>query len=225
MKKSILLLIMATTGLFSCKQGSNPTPKTEDTKALNLTESAQSPKTSNTPKEKYIDTKYEYTDATGARLIIQNSLPKGGLKYTDPTGKNYIYVVFWTRITNETIHPVELTLDFPLDSFELPASSGNYMKLRLPSDTITIDKVPLFDYGLAVKSFLDNGIDKASSLKRTINPKESSSFYVVAISNLGVNGTIRTGLRLKEQNLFYNVNGKEIPCGQLTLKNAIPKSF
>lgn len=223
MKKSILLLIIATTGLFSCKQVSNSSPETKDTKTLNLKESTQNQKPLTTPKEKYIDTKYEYTDATGARLIIQNSLPKGGLKYTDLTGKNYIYVVFWTRITNETIHPVELTLDFPLDSFELPASSGNYMKLRLPSDPITIDKVPLLDYGLAIKSFLDNGIDKASSLKRTINPKESSSFYVVAISNHGVNGTIRTGLRLKGQNLFYKVNGKEIPSGKLTSNKILKK--
>ncbi len=33
--------------------------------------------------EKY-PTKYEYTDFMGKRLIIQNSLPRGGTKCTDP---------------------------------------------------------------------------------------------------------------------------------------------
>lgn len=66
-------------------------------------------------------------------------------------------VVFWTRITNETINPIELKIDFPLDSFEIPSSSGIYMKLLLPSDKMTIDKEPLYDYGLTIKSFLDTG--------------------------------------------------------------------
>jgi hypothetical protein len=47
---------------------------------------------------------------------------------------------------------------------------------------MTIDKEPLYDYGLTgLKSFLDNGLSKPSSLKRTISPKESSAFYVVAL--------------------------------------------
>ena len=67
----------------------------------------------------WIDTKYEYTDSTGASLIIQNSLPKGGTKYTGPNGEVYNYVVFWTRIINETDHPLELKIDFPIDSYEI----------------------------------------------------------------------------------------------------------
>jgi hypothetical protein len=111
--------------------------------------------------EKY-HTKYEYTDSIGASLIIQNSFPKSGINYTDPNGKKYIYAVFWTEIINETVNPLEVTIDFPLDSFEIPSSSGNYMKLLLPSDTMTIDKEPLYDYGLTIKSFLDNNRDKSS---------------------------------------------------------------
>ena len=60
------------------------------------------------------------------------------------------------------------------------------MKLLIPSDTMTLDKVSLFDYGLPIKSFLDTGINKSSSLKRTINPKESTAFYVVTPSNHAV---------------------------------------
>ena len=169
--------------------------------------------------ENNFNTKYEYTESNGARLIIQNSFPKSGINYTDPNGKKYIYAVFWTQIINETAHPLELTIDFPLDSFEIPSSSGNYMRLLLPSDTMTIDKEPLYDYGLTIKSFLDNNRYQSSSLKRTIHPKGSSTFYVVTLSNRGVDGILRTGLSLKEQNLFYRINDKEIHCGKINLKN------
>jgi hypothetical protein len=58
-------------------------------------------------------------------------------------------------------------------------------------------------------------------LKRTINPKETSTFYVVTLFNKGVDGILRTGLSLKEQNLFYRINDKEIHCGKINLKNVM----
>ena len=214
MKKIIIVFIIAITGLFSCGQGSKSTPDTVDIKTLDSAKNVQEQKS----YEKYIYTKYVYTDSTGARLIIQNSFPKSGINYTDPNGKKYVYAVFWTQIINETDDPLELTIDFPLDSFEIPSSSGNYMKLLLPFDTFTIDKEPLYDYGISIKSFLDNNRNKSSSFKRTIHPKDSSAFYVVTLSDHGVNGTLRTELSLKEQNLFYRINDKEIHCGKINLK-------
>ena len=71
MKTSIIILILTTTGICSYPQD------------------VQSQKLSD-----YIDTKYEYTDSTGKSLIIQNSLPRGGLTYTDPNGEIYVYAVF-----------------------------------------------------------------------------------------------------------------------------------
>ena len=142
---------------------------------------------------KNIHTKYEYTDYIGKRLIIQNSFPRGGSLYTDPNGEEYGYAVFWTRIINETDNPLELKIDFPVDSYEVPSSPGKYFKILVPPDTMTIDKEPLYDYGLTgLKSFLDNSIHKPSSLKRTINPKESSGFYVVKLS-----------LTMKERRWYY----------------------
>lgn len=208
---------MLTTGLYSCGQSSKSTPETVDIETVNSVR------------------KYEYADSMGKCLIIHNSFPKSGGSYTDPNGKKYVYAVFWTRITNETINPIELTIDFPLDSFEITSSSDNYMKLLLPSNTMTIDKEPLYDYGLPIKSFLDTGINKSYSLKRTINPKESSAFYVVMLSNKGVDGTLRTGLSLKGQNLFYKISAyksisghplmdeKEINCGSINLNNLLLK--
>lgn len=215
---------MATTGLFSCKQGSNQPQDTVDIETTKSTENIESQKPIANPNDKFIDTKYEYTDSTGKSLIIENSLPKGGLKYTDSNGKDYVYAIFWTRITNQTANPLELTIDFTADSFELPSKSDNYFKLYLPSDTMTLDKQTLFNYGLRnLESFLDNELLKSSSLQRTINPKGSSIFYVITLFNKGVEGTVRTGLSLIEQTLFYRINDKEIQCGQINLKKLILK--
>ena len=208
---------MATTGLFSCGQGSKSTPDTVtvDIETLESTEYVKSQKPLTYHDEKYIDTKYEYTVSTGKSLIIQNSLPKGGLKYTAPNGKDYVYAIFWTRIINETANPFELTLDFPAVSFGFPSSADNYFKIFLPSDTMTLDKEPLFNYGLTdLESFLDNSLHKSSSLQRTISPEDSSIFYVVTLFKQGVEGVVRAGLSLKEQNLFYRINDKKIHCGQ-----------
>jgi hypothetical protein len=164
-------------------------------------------------------TKYEYTNSIGKRIIIQNSFPRGVEKYTDPNGKIYLCAIFWTRIINETTNPLRLAIDFPVDSSELQSSPGRYFKLFLPSDTMTPEKERLYNYGLPVlNSFLDKGLQKASSLTRTISPKESSAFYVVTLFNRGVDGTLRTGLSLKGQNLFYRINDKEIHCGKINLK-------
>ena len=219
MNKSIILIIIATTGFSSCKQHSRSTPDTVDIETYNSVRN------------------YEYDDSMGNRLIIHNSFPKGGMKYTDPNGEVYGYVVFWTQITNETINPVELKINFPLDSFEFPSSSGRYQKLLLPSDAMTIDKAPLLSYGLNVKSFLDNHRFEASSLKRTINPKDSTAFHVVIFSKwkpiADGSGSMRTALSLKGQNLIYKISAYklthdlplidkvEINCGSINLKNLV----
>lgn len=184
--------------------------------------------------ERNVHTKYEYTDSSGKRLVIQNGLPRGGSRYTDPNGEVYSYAIFWTRIINETDSPLEFKIDF-LDSYEVPSLTGKYFKLLVPPDTMTLYNIPLFNYGLSLDSFLDKNIHKPSSLKRTINPKESSAFYVVKLSLVsegprGGGDILRTGLSLKGQDLFYRVsvyNGtapssiseKEIHCGSINLKN------
>jgi hypothetical protein len=202
---------MATTGLFSCGQAGKSKPDT-DIETMNSVR------------------KYEYTDSMDKHLIIQNSFPKGD-KYTDPNGKEYFKVIFWTRVTNETANPLELKIDFPVDSYQFQSFPGKYFKILIASDTMTIDKEPLYDYGMTgLKSFLDNNIHKPSSLKRTINPKESSGFYVVILVDKGVGGPFRTGLSIKGQNLFYRVSryagkqlidDKEINCGSINLKNLV----
>jgi len=207
----------------SCGGQNKPDPPKEKIKS----------ETRNVSTSRWSDTKYEYTDSIGKSLIIQNGLPRGE-PYNDLNGKQYFKVIFWTRITNETDQPLELKIDFPVDSFEVPWLPGKYYKVLVPPDTMAIENEALYDYGLTgLKSFLNNSLHKPSLLKRTINPKESSGFYVVILSkiNEGAPGALRTGLSIKGQDLFYRVSvvkgphplsvisEKELHCGSINLKN------
>lgn len=218
--------------VFHTSCGQNQTNVPEDNIKFETKDIVTSPGSN----ERNIHTKYEYTDSIGKRLIIQNGFPRGGSRYTDPNGEVYGYAVFWTRIINETDNPLELKFDFPVNSYEVPSLPGKYYKILTPPDTMTHDKDGLYNYGLTdLDSFLDNNIHKPSSLKRTINPKESSGFYVVMLCLVeGAHGTMRTGLSLKGQNLFYRIkvdgsksnsksNDKEIHCGSINLKNLVLK--
>jgi hypothetical protein len=213
MKKAVLLIILTAT-LFSCMQGIKSA--TENTE----------PETINSIR------KYVYADATGNRVIFENSVPKGG-GYIGSDGKRYPYVVFYTQVTNQTINPVHLQIRFPSDSLEFPLSSGNNVELFVPSDTMTNDKVSLIGYGLPIEKYFEKGAHKSHSFERTILPKDSTAFYVVMLSDKGINGTIRTGLSLKGHNLVYKISAyksipglplmeeKEINCGSMDVKNFV----
>jgi hypothetical protein len=209
----------------SCGQNQTNVPKD------NVKSETKDIVTSPGSNEKY-QTKYEYTDSIGKRLIILNSFRKGA-PYIDPKGISYGKVIFWTLLINETDNPLELKIDFPVDTFEVPGLPGKYYKILVPPDTMTIDKEPLYDYGMTrFKLFLDNNIHKPSSLKRTINPKESSGFYVVIIFDHEVGAPFQTGLSINGQNLVYRISRasearhpliseKEIHFGSINLKNLV----
>lgn len=233
MKKTIALILVATLGIFSCNTGGKVAPETVDAKTSNLVEYIQN--------YKDLYTTYEYVDAKGGSLIVQNSFPRGGIKYTAPDGEDYYCAVFFTRLINETGNPLELKINFPADSFAFPSLPGRYFKLLLPFDTMTVDKASLPNYGLTgLDFFLDNNRLKPSSLERTIKPKESSGFYIVKFNIKpksgwdGGSGSTRAEFILKEQNLYYRIendgvksNSKssdiEMNCGSINLKNLILK--
>lgn len=175
------------------------------------------------------DTESKYTDSSGKAVIIQNSFPKGGVAingvrgYTDSSGKIYGFGIFWTRVINETATPLELTINFPADSFAISSAPNSCFKLLLPPDTMTLDKQSLFNYGYEIadiRSFLDISFHKPTMLQSSINPNEERLFYVVMLIHVPDNGPIRAGLFSKEKDLFYRMNispfGSEIiPCGQI----------
>lgn len=210
--------MIATTGLFSCGQASKTKPDTVNKETFNSVR------------------RYEYADAMGKRVIITNSLPRG-TAYTAPDGKKYFKVIFGSEISNETDNPLEMNISFPVEPYNVPGLPGNHFKILVPPDTMTVDKEPLYDHGMAdLKSFLDTHIDKPSSIKRTINPKRATGFYFVLLSlttEITPGSTMRTGLVIKGQSLVYKISRyaskqghpllseQEINCGGINFKNLV----
>jgi hypothetical protein len=56
--------------------------------------------------------KVVYNSSANNKIIITNSLPKGGgiISYE---GKEYNYFIFWTSIRNEASLPLDLKIKFP----------------------------------------------------------------------------------------------------------------
>ena len=176
--------------------------------------------------KKGVDTEATYTDSGGKVVIVHNSFPKGVGRYTDSAGKNYGYLVFWTRVINESATPLQLSITFPADPFTIFPSPDEHIRIFLPPDTMTVDKIPLYSYGLTnLQSSLDAGFDKPSMLQKTINSKEEYLFYIpVLIYESRERSSARAALVLKGQDLFFrismtpDVDSALIPCGQLVFK-------
>lgn len=162
-----------------------------------------------------------YSESSNDGIIIQNSYPKGG-PYTGSTNRHYnhSYLVFYTRVINETGKPFELELNFPADSIAIPSSPNTYVKLFLPSETMTLDKRSLFSYGLTELESLE----EPSNFKRKLAPKEDCLFYVVAVFFQTKDdkwnherGGNRAELVLKGQDLFYRMLPQVdlLSCGQI----------
>tara|TARA_R110001583_G_scaffold9203_1_gene43441 strand:- start:211 stop:897 length:687 start_codon:yes stop_codon:yes gene_type:complete len=218
----LILSIIATIVFFSCGQ-ENRSPKDKITTEIETLESIKTneePRSQDENHKKFLDTEYRYNDNSGNRIIIQNSLPKGGLEYNDPNGENYIYAIFWTRIINETNNPFELSIEIPSSQFVHGLSFDNYFKIFVSNKEMDIDKLSLLNYGLrSLNDILDNNLQKPSSLQKTIMPNNISSFYFVTLFKRGLGGTVRAGLNVKNGNLFYKLNNTEIPAGQVNIKN------
>ncbi|MEM7727067.1 MAG: hypothetical protein AAGA64_05525 [Bacteroidota bacterium] len=164
-----------------------------------------------------------YSENEKNGIIIQNSFPKGG-PYTEPTNEhfNYSYLVFYTRVINETGHPIELTVSFSADSITIPNSPNTFVKVFLPPDTMTLDKQNLFSYGVTrLESF-----DKSTNFQRTINSKKDCLFYTVALfyeTNDNVLSEERGGNRAEfifnGKDLFFNMLPQidSLLCGQIIL--------
>ncbi|MTI20961.1 hypothetical protein E1176_08000 [Fulvivirga sp. RKSG066] len=209
---------------FSCNKADKPT--TEHTEISDSKETAheiQSQKEKPTAVDQFIYTTNEYADTAGHKLTIVNSFPKGGLRYSDPYGKDYVYTIFWTQITSNLPKPTEIAITFPVDSIELSADEHIYFKLLLPDNEMTLNKASMFNYGLeTVEPVFGAVLNKPSTLTKTIKPGDSIIFYVATLFNKGVQGVVRTEFFLRDNNLYYKVNDTEIYCGEMSIENLKP---
>lgn len=159
-----------------------------------------------------------YSETSINGVILENSYPKGG-GYTDPNGQRFGYTIFWTRLVNETDAPLELTISF--NSYTIFPSPESFLKLFLPTDTMTFSKTVLYDYGVDLESFLAAGFHSPTMLQATINPNEEYFFNIGALFNQE-NGVARAELVLKGEDLFYRILGPQldpvlIPCGHIVM--------
>jgi len=171
----------------------------------------------------WIHTQETYYDPLGNSINVTNSLPKGGANYTTVVGQTYSYVIFWYGVTNISEVPMKLTMTFPLEPLSFFPSSDSHIRLFFPPETMTSEKIDLFDYGVTnLKGFLDTRFYEPSSLEKTINPKEEFLFYV-AVLMYQAQGSARASLVMKDNELLYQINiGLEtaiIPCGPITFKD------
>lgn len=169
------------------------------------------------------DTEERYMVSEGKSVVIRNSLPKGS-PYTAPDGKQFGYRILWTQIINEIDRPLEVSINFPADSFLVSPSSTHSFKVFIPSDTMTLSKQYAYDYGATgLKAFFDSSFNKPTMFRRTVRPKEECLFYVAVLFGSGAGGVVRAGLVLEEQKLFYriSVSGQSvlIPCGELVVRS------
>ena len=155
-------------------------------------------------------------------VTIQNSYPKGG-PYKGPTTEhfNYSYLVFYSRIINETDNTMILNIDFSSESFPIPNSPDTYVKLFLPDETMTLDKQSSFSYGITELESLDH----STSYQNKLNPGDDCLYYVVAIfyqtkadAWQQERGGNRAEFMLKGNQLFFNMMPQvnAMPCGQVS---------
>lgn len=171
----------------------------------------------------WIHTEETYADTIGKTILITNSLPKGGATYTTVIGHTYSYVIFWHRITNMSEVPMKLNMTFPAEPFNIFPTPDSHIRLFLPPETMTSEKIDLFDYGLSnLKGFLDTRFYEPSSFEKTINPKEEFLFYV-SVLIYQAQGSARASLVMKDHDLLYQIkidpDATVIPCGQITFKD------
>lgn len=156
-----------------------------------------------------------YTKGAHKNIRIENSYPRGGLGYTDAQNTSYGYVVFWSRVTNDSPQDLTLNIDFLATPYSIPTASGVYFNCYIPQKEMRPDNAQSQDYGLDVKHFLDTYSGTATHFHKVICAGESAAFYTVLLSNQGVQGVIRTGFALDQEALVYKINGHPIYCGNL----------
>lgn len=164
--------------------------------------------------------KVVYIASSKKKIIITNSLPKGG-GIVSYKGKEYYYFIFWTNVRNEATSPLDLKIKFPtVLSFK---SKESYAKVVFSKSNMTIDNVQKFDYGLkGIPSLLINESNQSKDLNNRISPFKNYLFYTTIFIHK-TKWPVRAEYIVKDKRLFYKITAGTdvvmIPCGSLDFKN------
>ena len=164
--------------------------------------------------------KVVYNSSAKNKIIITNSLPKGG-GIVSYKGKEYNYFIFWTNVRNESPSNLDLKIKFPtIISFEFNES---HAKVLFTKSNMTIDKEQEFDYGLTdIPSLLNNESNQLKDLNNRISPFKNYLFYS-AIFIHKTKWPVRAEYIINDKKLFYKITAGTdvvmVPCGSLDFKN------
>ncbi len=164
--------------------------------------------------------KVVYNFSVKNKIIITNSLPKGGGIFSHK-GKDYNYFIFWTNVRNESPSTLDLKIKFPtIILFEFNESQA---KVVFTKSNMTLDKVQEFDYGLTgIPSLLNNETDQLNDLNNRISPFKYYLFYSVIIIHK-TKWPVRAEYLLKDKKLYYKITAGTdeviVSCGSLSFKN------
>lgn len=216
MKKNFFTLFLAGIVLISCGQ------KVEVTASNVILESSPM---NHAPIDD-VHNESRYSDSEGNEIIIQNSYPRGG-PYTGPDGTQYGCGFYWSRLINKSEKELEVSLNFPAESFEFQSTDETYLKFFLPPDMITEEKLSLYNYGAKdPQTYLDNNINLSTSNDFRLGVGEEKLICIIMLFKIldQGNGGVRTGLLFDDRNLLYRVNiGDQIgpesfPAGKIEFK-------
>ncbi len=163
--------------------------------------------------------KVVYNSSAKNKIIITNSLPKGG-GIVSYKGKEYNYFIFWTNVHNAASSPLDLKIKFPtIISFK---SKESYAKVAFTKSIMTIDKVQEFDYGLTgIQSLLNNESNQLRDLNYRISPFKNHIFYSAVFIHK-TKWPVRAEYKLKDKNIFYKITAGTdvvmVPCGSIDFK-------
>lgn len=231
--KSPISIVPLVALLCSCNhQPSNTPPKSTVTPPpTSFLKDAIEPPVASSEADRFVYADSTYLLPSGS-LTIQSSYPKGGGAieqagapgFTDPTGRNHAYVVFWHHLRNETDEPMDVELSFPADSFAIFASPDAYLKLFFPSDSMSFDKVSEYNYGIqGLSDFLDTNFYEPTASRTLLQPTEAALFYVAALTYHPRSvSSARAALVFEGEELFYRIEmgpdgAGSIPCGRIRL--------
>jgi hypothetical protein len=165
-------------------------------------------------KKNWEYSKVVYNSTVKNKIIITNSLPKGG-GIVSYKGKEYNYFIFWTNVRNGASSPLDLKIKFPTSiSFK---SKESHAKVVFTKSNMTIDKEQEFDYGLTgIPYLLNNESNHLMDMSNRISPFKNHIFYSAVFIHK-TKWPVRAEYILKDKKLFYRIiAGTDVvmvPCG------------